>query len=177
MVVFTAVDGILRPAAGGSCQDARLGLELLATQSVPVILMSHGAPGPVQALQRDLGLVQPFLCHGGATLYVPRGYFEELNGLASGDDTWDVFEFGVRDAARAVRLLGSLFSVRGDDVLTLGFGCDWEDRTLLAAVDVPIVVRQEGVDQTRLLQRVPGAYLTVAAGPAGWSEAVLGSAV
>jgi hypothetical protein len=60
-------------------------------------------------------------------------------------------------------------------VLIVGLGEDWTDRVLLRAVDVPVVVRNGGVDQRRLLKRVPAAYLTHAAGPAGWSEAILGS--
>lgn len=176
IVVMTAIDGVLRHPVTGSCREARVALDLLAQQSVPVVLMSHGGPEPVQELERELGLVEPFVCHGGATLFIPRGYFEELDGLTAGDAAWEVFEFGVRDPSRAVRLLTSLYTVRGEDVLTIGFGCDWADRTLLAAVDVPIVVRQQDGDQARLLRRFPGAYLTEAAGPAGWSEAVLGSA-
>lgn len=176
IVVVTTIDGILRHPLTGSCGEARAALDLLAQQSIPVVLLSHGDPGPVQELQRELGLVEPFLCEGGATLYIPRGYFEELDGLTAGDAAWEVFEFGVRDPGRALRLLASLYSVRGEDILTIGFGCTWSDRSLLAAVDVPIVVRQAEVDPGRLLRRFPSAYLTEATGPAGWSEAVLGSA-
>ena len=176
IVVFTAIDGILR-GADGSCAEARAALELLATRGVPVVLMSGGEPGPVQALQHELGLLQPFICRGGSALYIPRGYFEELDGLSSGNPAWEMFDFGVREPARAVRLLVSLYSVRGEEVMTIGFGCDWADRLLLAAVNVPILVRQEGSDQSRLVRRFPGAYLTSAAGPAGWSEAVLGSTI
>lgn len=174
MVVFTAVDGVLREGGTGSCGDARVALELLTTRGVPVILMAHCDAASLQGLQRELGLRQPFIANGGASLYIPRGYFEELDGLSSGD-AWEIFEFGVRDPARAVRLLAALYGRGDEEVLTIGFGCDWPDRALLAAVAVPIVVRQEGVDQTRLLRHVPTAYLTTAAGPAGWSEAVLGS--
>ena len=177
IVVFTAIDGILRHPATGVCSEARDGLEMLASRGVPVVLMSHGEPGPVQDLQEELGFRQPFICERGAALYIPRGYFEELDGLTSGDSAWEIFDFGVPEPARAVRLLTSLFSVRGEDVLTIGFGCDWDDRMLLDAVNVPIVVRQEETDQARLFRRFPAAYVTAAAGPAGWSEAVLGSAV
>jgi predicted mannosyl-3-phosphoglycerate phosphatase (HAD superfamily) len=176
IVVMTAIDGVLRHPRTGSYHEARVALDLLAQQSVPTVLLSHGGAESVQDLQRELRLVEPFVCHGGATLFIPRGYFEELDGLTSGDDAWEVFEFGVRDPARAVRLLTSLYAVRGEDILTIGFGADWVDRALLAAVDVPIVVRNPDVDQSRLLRRFPGAYLTQASGPDGWSEAVLGSA-
>lgn len=176
IVIVTVIDGILRHPITGSCLEARVALDLLNERGIPVVMMTHGDPGPAQNLQRELGIVQPFICDGGATLYIPRGYFEELDGLTSGDAVWEIFEFGVREPARAMRLLSSLYSVRGEDILTIGFGCDWSDRALLAAVDVPIVVRQDDGDQGRLLHRFPDAYVTTATGPAGWSEAVLGSA-
>lgn len=175
IVVFTTIDGVLRHPESGSWDEASEALDLLATRGIPVVLMSHGDAHSVQDLQRELGLGQPFICRGGASLYIPRGYFEELDGLTSGDETWEIFEFGVRDPSRAVRLLASLFSVRGEEILTIGFGSMWEDSGLLTSVHVPIVVRQSQLDPARLLRRVPGAYVTVATGPSGWSEAVLGS--
>jgi predicted mannosyl-3-phosphoglycerate phosphatase (HAD superfamily) len=176
LVIFTAIEGILQPVGNGSCAEARSALDLLAIRGVPVVLLSHGDAAAVQDLQRGLGLREPFICDGGASLYIPRGYFEELDGLSSGNDDWEVFEFRVRDPTCAVRLLTSLFAVRDEEVFTIGFGCGWADRMLLAAVTVPVIVRNDLYDQVRLLRRVPGAYLTAATGPAGWSEAVLGSA-
>jgi predicted mannosyl-3-phosphoglycerate phosphatase (HAD superfamily) len=176
IVVFTTVEGVLRHPGTGSCGEAREALALLATRGVPVVLMSHDEAAALQDVQRELGLDYPFICHGGASLYIPRGYFEELDGLTSGDEAWEIFQFGVRDPSRAVRLLASLYSVRGEDILTIGFGCAPEDCGLLSSVDVPIIVRQPGVDAMRLQSRLPGAYVTVATGPAGWNEAVLGSA-
>jgi predicted mannosyl-3-phosphoglycerate phosphatase (HAD superfamily) len=127
-------------------------------------------------LQHELGLSGPFICDGGQTLYIPRGYFEELDGLSAGDAQWEVFSFPGGDPTRAVRLLTSLFAAHtDDDLVTVGLGCDWPDRGLLRAVDVPVVVRNDGEDQRRLLRSVPNAYLTTAAGGNGWSEAVLGS--
>lgn len=176
IVVFTTVDGVLRHPLTGSLVEAAESLQLLAARGVPVVVMSHGDAASVQSLQRELGLQYPFICDGGATLYIPRGYFEELDGLTSGNDAWEMFQFGVRDPSRAVRLLASLYSVRGEEILTIGFGSTVEDCALLGAVHVPIVVRQPDADPTRLARRVPSAYVTMAMGPAGWNEAVLGSA-
>jgi predicted mannosyl-3-phosphoglycerate phosphatase (HAD superfamily) len=174
MVVFSTVEGAIR-TPHGSCAEVRAALDLLSARGVPVVLMSHTGPEDVQDVQRALRLHHPFIADGGSALYIPRGYFPELDGLTAGDEEWEVFGFGVREPARAVRLLASLFSVKGEEILTIGFACDWSDRALLAAVDVPIVVRSGSPDQERLVRRVPGAYLTEAYGPAGWSEAVLGS--
>lgn len=84
---------------------------------------------------------------------------------------------GVQDPAHALRLLISLYRLAGDGVVVVGLGDDWTDRVLLREVDVPVVVRSSGVDQRRLLRKVPAAYRTTAAGPAGWSEAIMGSFV
>jgi hypothetical protein len=177
IVIFTAIDGILHQRDQPPCEAARGALDLLAARDVPVVLVSHDDAGCAEEVQRQLGLAQPFICGGGAELHIPRGYFAELDGLSAGDERWEVFAFGVREPARAVRLLGSLFSVQGEEVVTLGFGSEWADRGLLAAVHVPIIIRRDAVDQTRLRRRFPGAYLTAAAGAAGWSEAVLGGPV
>lgn len=175
VVIFTRVDGALWEA-NGPCEVARAALLTLVADGIPVVLVSDDHPAEVQRLQRELGLSGPFVCNGGRGLYIPRGYFEELDGLASGDAEWEVFSFPTEDPARGIRLLTSLFSVRCEDLVTIGLGCDWVDRTLLAAVDVPVVVRADGRDQGRLLQHLPHAYLTSASGGRGWSEAVLGSA-
>jgi mannosyl-3-phosphoglycerate phosphatase family protein len=84
---------------------------------------------------------------------------------------------GVQDPAHAIRLLISLYRLAGDGVVVVGLGDDWADRVLLQEVDVPVVVRNPAVDQRRLLRKVPAAYLTTARGPAGWSEAIVGSFV
>ena len=177
IVVFTTVDGVLRHPDTGSCAEAREALQLLAARGVPVVLMSHDDASALQDVQRELGLEYPFICRGGAALYIPRGYFEELDGLSAGDEDWEIFQFGVRDPSRGVRLLASLYSVRGEDILTIGFGSHVDDCALLTAVHVPIVVRQRDVDPLRLLRRCPAAYVTAAVGPAGWNEAVLGTTV
>lgn len=176
MVVISAVDGIIRDRSG-SCDEARVALDLLAASEIPTVLMSRGGPGEVRDLQRQLDLRHPFICEAGASLHIPRGYFAELDGLTSGDEEWEVITFGAPDPARAVRLLTSLFSVRGEEILTIGFACDWQDRALLAVVDVPVVVRTGSPEQHKLVRRVPGAYLTDACGPTGWCEAVLGSTI
>ena len=175
LVLFTSVDGAIRPGAAGSCVGVRPALDLLASQGIPVVLASLHPAAELIALQQGLGQAHPFICEGGARMYVPNGYFADLQDLWPHDEAWHVVPLGAPDVGRAVRLLVSLFQVSGADVLTVGLGCSWEDRVLLDAVDVPIIVRSDGPDQARLQRRIPAAYVTSAAGPAGWQEAVLGS--
>ncbi len=175
LVVFTSVDGAIRQGAAGSCAGVRPALELLATQGIPVVLASHHSADELIALQQGLGQAHPFISEGGATMHVPNGYFADLQDLWPEDETWHVVPLGAPDIGRAVRLLVSLFQVSGADILSVGLGCSWNDRVLLEAVNVPIIVRSDGPDQARLQRRIPGAYLTGATGPAGWQEAILGS--
>jgi hypothetical protein len=191
IVVFSAIDGVIRNSGDGEralslaappklsgggtkADDCHVALDLLAAHGIPVVLVGHGSAADVQHVQRELGFRHPFICLGGSSLYIPRGYFLELDGLTSGDDEWEVFEFGAPDPARSIRLLTSLFSVKEQEVLTVGFACAWKDRALLSSVDVPIVVRTGSPEQDRLVRRLPGAYLTTAAGPAGMHEAIVG---
>jgi mannosyl-3-phosphoglycerate phosphatase family protein len=264
VVVITDVDGVLRHPDSRSLAEARPALELLAKGASPVVLCSDNSAAELLALQQELGLRYPFICEGGAALYIPGGYFCDCIdlGLTGGD--WEVIEFGppraevqaaleraaaslqlpvltindmtvqdiaaewgissheaqlakqrqytelfrvlevgeraatrlftamrgvgfrcvtglrfhqatgVTSPAHAVRLLISLYRACGESPVIIGLGGDWRHRSLLREVDAPIVVRSEGVDQTRLLRKVPTAYLTDACGPAGWTEAILG---
>ena len=175
LVVFTSVDGALRHGADGSCADVRPALDLLAGHGVPVVLASHHTAAELMTLQQGPGRAHPFICDGGARMHVPNGYFADLQDLWPQDDTWHIVPLGAPDLGRAVRLLVSLFQVSGTEILTIGLGCSWHDRSLLEAVNVPVIVRSDTPAQARLQRRIPGAYLTTAPGPAGWQEAILGS--
>jgi mannosyl-3-phosphoglycerate phosphatase family protein len=83
---------------------------------------------------------------------------------------------GVRDPRAAIRLVISLYRSYWESLIVIGLGDNATDRGLLREVDVPIIVRNDGIDQLPLLRKVPKAYLTQATGPAGWREAVLGAA-
>ena len=173
LVIFTRVEGLLRQRAEAPCDLSREALVALLSSDVPLVLVSDSSAQDVQELQRELGLVHPFICGHGAALYIPAAYFGEMDEPAS--ESWETFTFEPADPAAAIRLLGALFIARGHDkILSVGLGCDSGDGTMLAAVDVPIVVRDQHRDQQPLLQYVPGAYLTTATGAAGWLEAVIG---
>lgn len=177
LVVLTTLDGTLRDPRTRSCVRAREALALLAESGIPVVVLAGGQSDEVITLRRELGLRHPFVCEGGAALYVPRGYFPALSGLGEPSDEWDVVRFHqAQDAGQAVRLLISLYKAHADDdVVIVGLGGHWADRALLCEVDVPVIVRNEDVDQGRLARRIPTAYVTKAEGPEGWSEAILGS--
>jgi predicted mannosyl-3-phosphoglycerate phosphatase (HAD superfamily) len=177
VVVITDVDGVLRHSDTRSLAEARPGLDALASDRWPVVLCSEQSAAELIRLQRELGLRHPFICENGAALYIPGGYFCECVDLGRTGGEWEVIEFGrhrgVTSPVYAVRLLIALYRACGNPFI-IGIGSSWRDGALLREVDTAIVVRSEGADQTRLLRKVPTAYLTTACGPAGWTEAILG---
>jgi hypothetical protein len=149
----------------------------LAGHGIPVVLVSDDDAAAVAEAQGRLGLRQPFISGGGAALHVPEGYFEQMPAAdrPSGDG-WSVLEFleddRPADYSRAVRLLLLLYWANRDDGRVVAV----TDRHpgLLEHADIPIIVRNPGIDQQGLRQGCPGAYVTQGTGGAGWAEAILG---
>jgi len=180
LVIFTAVDGLVTAPDGAASVDAaRRVVELLRTFAVPVVFITGQPPAEMARVQQVLGVRHPFIAGGGAELYVPKGYFPGVLDTEPGEESdWQVLHLQARggDVGDAVRLLMALYRFGDDPVLFVGLGEHWQHRALLRAVDVPVIVRNDGVDQMRLLRSIPDAYLTMAAGAAGWTEAILGAA-
>jgi predicted mannosyl-3-phosphoglycerate phosphatase (HAD superfamily) len=179
LVIFIACDGPLRTP-----DDDRLGngaghvMRLLRTFEVPVVFVTDQPASEMIDLQRELGACHPFIAAAGAKLYVPRDYFPDvLDTVADEESGWQVLGLQTRGGVGdAVRLLMALYRLGDDPVVFVGLGEDWKDRALLRAVDVPVIVRNDRVDQMRLLRSIPDAYLTMAAGAEGLTEAILGTA-
>ena len=180
LVIFTACDGPVRAPDGAlSCATARHVVGLLRTFAVPVVFITDQPPVEMVRLQQELGIRHPFIADGGAQLYVPKGYFPDVLDTEPDEESdWQVLHLQAKggDVDDAVRLLMALYRYGDDPVLFVGLGENWKHRALLRAVDVPVIVRNDAVDQMRLLRSVPDAYLTMAAGAAGWTEALLGAA-
>jgi predicted mannosyl-3-phosphoglycerate phosphatase (HAD superfamily) len=178
LVIFSACNSLVSAADGTlSCAAARHAIELLRTFAVPVVFIADQPATEMLPVIEELGVKHPFVANGGAELYVPRGYFPDL--LEAGHDEespWQVLRLQPSrdDAEDAVRLLMALYRFGDDRVLFVGIGEDWKHRTLLRAVDVPVILRNEVIDQVRLVRTVPDAYVTAAVGVAGWEEAILG---
>ena len=175
LVIFTAVDGVVCDDGTGSTRETFEALRLLAQRDIPLVLTSTRPPAELLALQAELGVRFPFVAGGGASLHIPAGYFPQLTRIGAQVDGWNVVEFKVPAAGHAIRLLVSLYRLCSEQVVIVGLADHARDRVLLLEADVPVIVRNDGVDQRTLLRDVPSAYLTTAAGPAGWSEAILGS--
>ena len=176
MVVVTDVDGTLRDPRTHSLAPADLALSTLATHGVPVVLAGTGPAPAIVALQDLLGLVQPFICRDTAEIHIPTGYFADPSLPRPSARTWEVIELGPCESqTRAIRLLRSLYRSWNDRVVLIGLGDEWSDRFLLLEVDVPIIVRNDEVDQARMIEWVPHALVTRESAPAGWAEAIVGT--
>jgi predicted mannosyl-3-phosphoglycerate phosphatase (HAD superfamily) len=175
LVIFTAVDGVLCDADTRSTHQTRAALRLLAQRDIPLVLTSSCPASDVMALQRELAIRYPFVAGGGASLYIPAGYFPELTRIGAQVDGWNVVEFKVPEAGHATRLLMSLYRLCSEEVVIVGLADTVQHRVLLHEANVAVIVRNNNVDQQKMLRDMPSAYLTTAVGPAGWSEAILGS--
>ena len=172
VVVIADVGNLLRHP--GTLAEVRPAFDALARCETHVVLCSEQGPDEVQALQREMGIRQPFICRRGAALHIPRGFFCGLPADGPDRGEWEVIDFGTPRLGHAVRLVATLYRAAGLAPLIVGIGEDWRDRALLREVDAPVVVRSKTFDQARLLRNVPTAYLTEAEGPQGWTEAILG---
>lgn len=74
------------------------------------------------------------------------------------------------DKGRAVQTLMELYRARNPGIRCAGIGDSWNDRSLLEAVDVPLLVQRPGRRWAELT--VPGLERIPMVGPAGWTEAM-----
>lgn len=80
---------------------------------------------------------------------------------------------GDNDKGRCVRFLSLLYALLLErPVTSVGLGDSANDRTLLEAADVPVLVRKPGGEYDPAV-RIPGLYLAPGEGPAGWNAAIL----
>lgn len=80
---------------------------------------------------------------------------------------------GDTDKGRALRVLLAACHRSGEQFITVGLGDSANDRSLLEAVDRPIVVPRPDGAPDHVLAALPGAWLAPAPGPRGWNVAVL----
>lgn len=81
---------------------------------------------------------------------------------------------GDNDKGRAVRVLNGLFNSVHGAVRTVGLGDSLNDLPMLAAVDVPILMKKlDGCHDQTVIQRLPHVRLASGIGPRGWKTAVM----
>ena len=177
MVILTCVDGALCESAGETCAAARDAVAHVVARKIQVILASYHSPSELMTVQDQLRLDGPLIARNGRALCIPTGYFARQPGLSTPVGGWKVMEFGPPAMEGAVEMLMWLYRASGDSPLLVGVGASWDDHWLLRHVDVPVIVKNSGVDQRKLRAHFPDAYTTSSTGVMGWREATLGSSL
>lgn len=125
------------------------------------------------ALHEAFGIREPFICEDGGLLYIPAGYYPEVRRIGWQRNGWNVLEFKApHEPMPAVRLLRSLYRMSDGGVQFLGLAAGANDYPWLRELDLPVLVKCGLGNQDGLLDRLPAARVTTAAGYAGWHEAV-----
>jgi len=172
VIVFARLGSQPSDPSDKSCELPHSAVKLLRSLNARLILVSTLPADYVRHVQRELGIREAFVCDGGAALHVPDSYRSGTEPQEA-DVSWEIFRFNPPNKAAAVILLRDLFAGLGSrEILTIGVGSDFDDYGVLAAVDIPVVVRDVMKDQSGLLRYVPGAHLTNATGVDGWAEAL-----
>jgi predicted mannosyl-3-phosphoglycerate phosphatase (HAD superfamily) len=155
----------------------RQAAELLIESDIPIVLVGACGIREPEDIQRELGIVAPFLSGGGATVHVPDGYFSGTRTI-SANKNWEMVTFRSPDfddnPSGGLGVLLETYRTHRSDIVVIGFGVRWSDRFLLRAVDVPVIIRNGHIDQSQLRKTFPDAFVTNSKGPLGWGEAILG---
>ncbi|MBI3078602.1 MAG: HAD-IIB family hydrolase [Deltaproteobacteria bacterium] len=121
-----------------------------------------------RARQREYD--EPLLIDGGVAAEERAQAVAGIRGLqlVRGGQFWHLA--GPNDKGKAVAALGQLFRRRWPEARLVGLGDGDNDRPMLEAVDVPVLIPSaEG--EARL--RLPHLRIARDAGPVGWNQAVL----
>jgi mannosyl-3-phosphoglycerate phosphatase len=94
-VVFTDLDGTLLDADTYRYDAARLALDQLRVQAIPLIICTSKTRAEVEPLRKKLKNNDPFIIENGGALYIPEGYFKVLLPGSSSRDGYRVIEMGV----------------------------------------------------------------------------------
>jgi predicted mannosyl-3-phosphoglycerate phosphatase (HAD superfamily) len=178
ILVVTPVNAFRDPGSSELHPTVRQAAQLLIDADIPIVFVASSAVREPEYIQRELGIVHPYLSNRGATLHIPHGYFE--GGYAgSGKRDWEMMTFVARDfgldaPGGGLQFLVQTYRTHRSDIVTIGFGVSSSDRYLLEHVQVPVIVRDRNVGQSQLQTSFPDAFVTDSEGPLGWGEAILG---
>jgi mannosyl-3-phosphoglycerate phosphatase len=74
LIVFTDLDGTLLDHDTYSYDEARPGLDRLAAEGVPLVLVSSKTRPEIEELRARLGARHPFVPENGGAIFIPRDY-------------------------------------------------------------------------------------------------------
>jgi len=149
-LIFTDLDGTLLDHHNYSATGSAHAIQTLLEHTWPLVFCSSKTFAEQRALQRALGLTQPFIIENGAAVAIPQGYFPNLAGAAMTVDAYEIYPLAHADAAALRSVLGDMEGIRGfadasdDELSTLtglhGVALDrardrWFTETLITPLD------------------------------------------
>jgi mannosyl-3-phosphoglycerate phosphatase len=134
ILIFTDLDGSLLNHDDYSCNEARPSIDRIKKSGIPLILTTSKTRRETEALQKDLGLEDPFIIENGAAIYFPPKYtkfFIENTGKEPPFQIIQIIQLGISyDRIRSfIDEVRDKFNIRG-------FG-DMSVREISALTDLP----------------------------------------
>jgi mannosyl-3-phosphoglycerate phosphatase len=163
----------LAPALTELAAATAVAVEPLSQMTVERLVELTGLSPESARLARAREFSEPFTTTSPAAAVNRLGTLAEARGLrvTRGGRFWHLT--GATDKGRAVRILAGMYGAPGRAVRVAALGDAPNDREMLAAADVAIIVPRAGGPDARLVRLVPEARIAPKAGPAGWNAAVL----
>lgn len=120
-VIVTDLDGTLLDHDSYSFAPAEQALAEIARRGYPLILNSSKTRAELLALQKDIGLRQPFICENGAAVFLPK------------EDSWDSHAF----AAPRRQWLPWIHQLRADENFPFQGFSDWSVEEIATITGLP----------------------------------------
>ncbi|MCC6282940.1 MAG: HAD-IIB family hydrolase [Saprospiraceae bacterium] len=111
LLLFTDLDGTLIDHHSYSAEKSRLAILRLAQRGIPLIFCSSKTFAEQIHLQRELGIIQPFIVENGSAVAIPKGYFS--TPALSADTAYDLIPLVQVDAAYIRREMAHYQGIQG----------------------------------------------------------------
>lgn len=88
-LVFTDLDGTFINHDDYSFEPAKEAIEKLLDDEIPLIFTTSKTKNEAEILQKEVGILEPFIVENGAALFIPQGYQElDFSFLESYENYW-----------------------------------------------------------------------------------------
>ena len=173
LVIITDLDGTLLDQRTYSYEASLPALGRLQQRRIPVVFCSSKTAAEIIALQRELGLKDPFICESGGAIYLPPNYFAFEVASVNRRRGFDTIELGrdVVDLRGALRRAAQHCGVKvqsfdsmslQDFMAHTGLNREQARDAAQREYDEPFLVESEG--EARLFAALAAMGLTVTQG-------------
>lgn len=156
LFIVTDLDGTLLDTRTYELGPARDVLARVAQAGIPLVLCSSKTRAEIEALQKRLALLQPFIAENGGAIVAPLGYFDRIPPAAVIDGGRFIWPLGrpYAEVVRALREVAAEERVRfvGFSDMTVG---DVAEQCGLPVLDAQLAKLREFDEPFRLLDADP----------------------